>query len=115
MVNEQMENWVNTLAENDPAFQIGRFDLRAKSRDSLISGDGVKIIELNGCMSEPIHIYDDKHSLWFGVKEFYKVYRSGFTIAASNRPERGRPPYREMINKFNQFFRSKNEVMKRIG
>lgn len=115
LINDEMSGWVDKLAKNDPEFHIGRFDLRSKNRNALFSGEGVKILEVNGCMSEPIHMYDDKHSLWFGIKEFFTVYRWAFHIAAAKKPRRQSPPYIEMNKAFLRFFSSKREVMQKIG
>lgn len=115
LIDVQMSEWVDQVAKLDPLFQLGRFDLRAKTEESLRTGEGIKILEVNGCMSEPIHIYDDHHPLRFGIKEFFRVYNWGFTIAAANRPETGKPPYVEMTKAFHNFFRHKKVVMAEIG
>lgn len=115
VINGEMHRWVDAMAKQDPSFCIGRFDIRATGRCALRSGEGVKILEINGCMSEPIHAYDDCHSLRYGIQEFFKVYKWGFTIAASNRLHHERPPYLTMNRAFLKFFADKRTIMEKIG
>ncbi|MFK7759432.1 MAG: alpha/beta fold hydrolase [Phycisphaerales bacterium] len=46
-------------------FDIGRFDLRCESLDSLSKGEGFGIVELNGLTSEPSNLYDPKKTLFW--------------------------------------------------
>lgn len=50
-------------------FYYGRLDIRYDTIEKLAQGIDFSIIELNGAMSEPTHIYDPKHSFFYGQKE----------------------------------------------
>jgi hypothetical protein len=42
------------------------------------------IVELNGAASEPTHIYDPKHSLWFAWKELARHITMMYKISVMN-------------------------------
>ena len=43
-----------------------------------------QIVEINGAISEPTHIYDPKHSLYFGWKELTKHFHYMYVISKAN-------------------------------
>jgi hypothetical protein len=88
-VTPELTGWVNAFMARDPEVRHGRLDIRAPDLEALQSGRAAKVIEVNGCLSEPIHVYDDDHSLWFGLVGFYRTYRDAYRAAAANR---GRVP-----------------------
>ena len=49
--------------EHGRGFDIGRFDLRCDSLESLALGEGFGIVELNGLTSEPSNLYDPNRSI----------------------------------------------------
>jgi len=49
-------------------FHFGRFDIKVNKVEDLIYGNDLKILEVNGANSQPIHIFDPDYS-------FYKCYR----------------------------------------
>jgi len=62
-------------------FDFGRFDIRYRDEESLRRGEGFRIIELNGTMSESTNLYDPRRSLmWsYGVlgRQWATLYRIG--------------------------------------
>lgn len=60
---------------------FGRFDIRYESDEALRRGEGFKIIELNGTMSESTNLYDPSKPLWwsYGVlaRQWATLYRLG--------------------------------------
>jgi hypothetical protein len=71
------------------ALPVLRFKLENEANfDNLAllkQGQNFKIIELNGSKSEPTHMYDPKHSLFFAWKEIYKHWKIMSKIAAINK------------------------------
>jgi len=67
-----------------PGFHFGRLDIRFKSWEDLQAGMHFSIIELNGAASEPTHIYDPKHSLFFAWKEIYRHWKILSEISREN-------------------------------
>lgn len=79
LINEKVVALFERIASNIEGFEYGRFDLKAESAKSLESGNGLKILEVNGVNSEPAHIYDPNYRLnraWADVKrQFDLMYR----------------------------------------
>lgn len=71
-ITEKLESSFNTILNAVPGFYYGRLDIRFNSFEELEKGENFSIIELNGVKSEPTHMYDPKHSFWFGQKEIFK-------------------------------------------
>ncbi|MBO9611100.1 MAG: NRDE family protein [Dyadobacter sp.] len=74
-----------------PGFYYGRLDIRFKSWAELEAGRHFSIIELNGAVSEPTHIYDPEHSLFFAWKEIYRHWKILREISMANM-RNGAPP-----------------------
>ena len=64
---ECVEEWVNAL----PNFDYGRFDIKINNSDAFEQKKGIKIIEVNGVNSEPIHIYDPKYNIFKAYKDLF--------------------------------------------
>lgn len=82
--NEKLNETFNAVCSEIPEFYFGRLDIMFQSREDLEQGKNFSIIELNGAGSEPTHIYDPKHSLFFAWKEIIKHYRILFRISTLN-------------------------------
>ncbi|MCY4162142.1 MAG: ATP-grasp domain-containing protein [Flavobacteriaceae bacterium] len=72
MFSKEMMHWIDQIASMIPHFDYGRFDLRIKNWESFKKNDGIKILEINGVNSEPIHIYSPKFGLMNAYKEIFK-------------------------------------------
>jgi hypothetical protein len=82
-ITPRLEAALDNLCRRIPGFHFGRLDIRFQSWPLLETGEAFSIIELNGAGSEPTHIYDPGHSLFFAWKEIkrhldilYKVSRT---------------------------------------
>jgi hypothetical protein len=67
-----------------PEFYFGRMDLMYNTWDELEKGENFQIVELNGAASEPTHIYDPKHSLFFAWKELARHINHMYKISVLN-------------------------------
>lgn len=70
--DEALEETIDAICSQIPDFYYGRLDVRYQSWDELKAGKHFSIIEVNGAGSEPTHIYDPKHSLFFAWKEIVR-------------------------------------------
>jgi hypothetical protein len=61
--SEEMLEWAVDCVKNIQGFDYGRIDLKIKNWDSFQTKRGIKILEINGVNSEPIHIYDPNYSI----------------------------------------------------
>ena len=58
LINADLENFMNNLCEQIDGWYYGRLDIKFKDYESLLNGKDFKILEVNGIISEPTHIYD---------------------------------------------------------
>ncbi|HEY6900872.1 MAG TPA: hypothetical protein VI233_09530 [Puia sp.] len=63
---------IDNLCQKIPGFYFGRLDIRFHSWPQLEKGEAFSVIEVNGAGSEPTHIYDPSHSIFFAWKEIIK-------------------------------------------
>ncbi|MCB9276963.1 MAG: hypothetical protein H6564_23225 [Lewinellaceae bacterium] len=82
---------ISRLARQVDGFYYGRFDLKCTSFDSLRTGEGIKIIELNGVCSEPTHIYDPQRGTYFSALRDIAYHWSLISRIARANHRRGTP------------------------
>ncbi len=75
---------MNKIANTLPGFYFGRIDIRFTSWEKLERAEEFAIIEINGAGSEPTHIYDPKHSIYFAWKEIKRHWKMMAEIALQN-------------------------------
>ena len=75
----------NTICSQIKDFHFGRMDIMYQSYEDLAQGKNFQIVEINGAISEPTHMYDPKHSLWFGWKELTRHFHYMYVISKHNR------------------------------
>lgn len=80
---------VDAVCKQIPGFYYGRLDIRFKSWEELAQGKSFSIIELNGAGSEPTHIYDPGHSLFFAWKEIARHWKLLYEISRLNARRQG--------------------------
>jgi len=59
--------------------------------NTLKRGEGFKVLELNGVLSEPTHMYDPKHSLFYAWKTMFRLWSEIFRIGDENRARGSKP------------------------
>ncbi len=84
MVNQKLIDTIDSLCKEIPEFYYGRLDIKFNSWEELCDGKRFSIIEVNGAGSEPTHIYDPKHSLFFVWKEIIHHWHLLFKISKMN-------------------------------
>jgi hypothetical protein len=83
-LNEDLLNTISGVCEQVEGFYFGRLDIRYSSFEELSKGEKFSIIEINGAGSEPTHIYDPKHSLFFAWKEITRHWKLLYEISSMN-------------------------------
>lgn len=58
LITEELEQAMDRFFNKISDFHYGRLDLKYNSLDEIIHQNEFKVIELNGIISEPIHVYD---------------------------------------------------------
>jgi hypothetical protein len=84
MVNDKLVETIDRICKTVPEFYYGRLDIKFNDWEELCDGKNFSIIELNGAGSEPTHIYDPKHSLFFVWKEVIRHWNLLFKISKLN-------------------------------
>jgi hypothetical protein len=82
LITPELEAATTRLASRFDGFAFGRFDFRVPSADHLRRGEGLKVVELNGVTSEMTHIYDRRHSVWYGWNALFRQWRWAFEVGA---------------------------------
>lgn len=58
LINSSLENLIDDLCNEIDGWYYGRLDIKYKDYESFLNGKDFKILEVNGIISEPTHIYD---------------------------------------------------------
>jgi hypothetical protein len=84
LISPQLTQVIDDMCQQIEGFYFGRMDLMYNSWEELEQGKNFAIVELNGAASEPTHIYDPKHSLFFAWKELARHIGYMFQISVEN-------------------------------
>jgi hypothetical protein len=76
---------INNVCQQINGFYYGRLDVMYNEWDELRNGKNFHIIELNGAGSDPTHMYDPNHSIFFAWKEIVKHWIILFRISRINK------------------------------
>jgi hypothetical protein len=83
-ISQKLEDTINEMCLQIPGFFFGRMDVMYNSFAELENGKNFAIVELNGAASEPTHIYDPGHSLFFAWKELARHITYMYEISVAN-------------------------------
>ena len=84
-ITSKMTESFNEICQQIDGFHFGRMDIMYKSFDDLAQGKHFQIVEINGAISEPTHMYDPKHSLLYGWKELTRHFHYMYLISKHNK------------------------------
>lgn len=83
LINDELSRSFTHISSCIEGFYFGRYDLRCATTEDLFTGN-VKIMELNGCGTEPGHIYHPGTSIWKAMRTLLAHWNSIFLISAEN-------------------------------
>ena len=84
LADGRLTETIDTICKGVDGFHYGRLDIRFESWEELKRGENFSIVELNGAGSEPTHIYDPRHSIFFAWKEIIRHWNILFRISRMN-------------------------------
>ena len=84
LIDEELTSTIDSICKKINGFYYGRLDIRYNSWEELRHGKNFSIIELNGAGSEPTHIYDPKHSIFWAWKEIIRHLNILYRISKMN-------------------------------
>lgn len=83
-ITPRLTQVIDEMCLQVPGFYFGRLDLMYNTLEELEHGKNFSIVELNGAASEPTHIYDPKHSVFYGWKELIRHIKYMYEISVAN-------------------------------
>ncbi|RZJ34020.1 MAG: D-alanine--D-alanine ligase [Flavobacterium sp.] len=84
LISPALTKTMNDVCLQIPGFYFGRLDVMYDSWEKLERGQNFQLVEVNGAASEPTHIYDPKHSIFFAWKELTRHIGYMFRISVAN-------------------------------
>lgn len=82
--DEQFTRQFNHICKQVPEFYFGRLDIMYNTFEEFRQGRQFTIVELNGAGSEPTHIYDPRHSVFFAWGEIARHFKLLYKISVKN-------------------------------
>jgi hypothetical protein len=83
-ISTKLNETINEMCLQIPGFYFGRLDVMYNTWEELERGENFSVVELNGAASEPTHIYDPKHSIFFAWKELARHITFMYEISVEN-------------------------------
>lgn len=91
LIDQELTNTIDGICKRVNGFYFGRLDIRYNDWEELKQGRNFTIIELNGAGSEPTHIYDPRHSLFYAWKEIIRHWNILYKVSKKNYHPQKRP------------------------
>ncbi|MCF6133122.1 D-alanine--D-alanine ligase [Flavobacterium wongokense] len=112
LISAELTQVIDEMCLQVPEFYFGRMDLMYNTWEELEQGKNFSVVELNGAASEPTHIYDPKHSLFFAWKELARHIRYMFEISVENH-KRGFPylPHKDGMEQYRLHLEQSNKIV----
>lgn len=85
LINPQLTKVIDNISQQIDGWFYGRLDIKYESIEKLMKGKNFTILEINGIISEPTHIYDaSKNSYFDAVRAIGKHWKIIYQIATKN-------------------------------
>jgi len=85
LITGELELMLDGINKEIKGWYFGRLDIKYNSFEQLIKGENFKILEINGIISEPTHIYDPTNATYFdAIKSIRKHWSIAYRIAKKN-------------------------------
>jgi len=86
LISDKLTKNIQLLSEQIKGWDYGRLDIKYKNFSDLEQGKNYKILEINGLIAEPTHMYDSNTGNYFKcLKELKKHWNIIFTIASAHK------------------------------
>ncbi len=97
LINKELEKMMDGFSKQIDNWFYGRLDIKYNTFKELTAGKNFKVLEINGIISEPTHIYDPENSTYFGaINSIRKHWKIIYQIAKKNH-EIAKIPYPKFI------------------
>ncbi len=113
LINDKIERAMDTLNHQVKGWYYGRLDVKYHSLEELFEGK-FKVLELNGILAEPTHIYDSTQmNYWQALKTIRTHWKQLYKIARYNH-RHNHVPYRKTIPFVKEMVRLKSYTNKLV-
>lgn len=112
LITDRLNETIDSMCQEISEFYFGRLDIMYDSWMDLEQGKNFAIVEVNGAASEPTHIYDPKHSIFFAWKELARHITYMYKISVQNH-KRGFPylSHKEGMRQYNLHLEQSNKIV----
>ena len=112
LITDKLNETIDTMCQEISEFYFGRLDVMYDSWHDLENGKNFAIVEINGAGSEPTHIYDPKHSIFFAWKELARHTTYMYQISVQNH-KRGFPylNYKDGMKEYNLHLEQSGKIV----
>ena len=103
LIDAELTETFDSICKQVKDFYFGRLDVRYNTWEELKKGINFSVIEVNGAGSEPTHIYDPRHSIFFAWNEIVRHWIILLRISRMNH-KRGHPylSFKEGVRMFRE-------------
>lgn len=84
LIDNELKQAFESICRQINGIHYGRFDLKCADTRALKNGR-VKVMELNGVLGEPAHVYDPSVGAWRAYRDFWRHWRLIFEVSEANR------------------------------
>ncbi len=110
LLSNQMIQAFEPICRQIPGVQYARFDLKSASLEALQRGE-FKVMELNGILGEPAHIYDPAHGMMRAYRDLWRHWQLLFRLHRAQRKRGLYPtPLGEALRFARGYFRYKKQL-----
>lgn len=112
LITEKLNETMDVICQEISGFYFGRLDVMYANWEDLEQGKNFAIVEVNGAGSEPTHIYDPKHSLFFAWKELARHITYMYRISVQNH-KKGFPylSHKEGMKEYKLHLEQSNKIL----
>ncbi|WP_367277165.1 D-alanine--D-alanine ligase [Flavobacterium sp.] len=112
LITDKLHQSIDEMCQEIHEFYFGRLDVMYDSWSDLEAGINYSIVEINGAASEPTHIYDPKHSIFFAWKELARHITYMYKISVQNH-KRGFPylSHKEGMHQYKLHLEQSNKIV----
>lgn len=92
MIDENLSNFTDRICKRIPGWYYGRLDIKYLNLENMLAEKDFKVLEINGIISEPTHIYDASHKNASFVKALISInehWKKMAQIAKINHEDHG--------------------------
>ena len=104
LISKKLEQTFDELSNTISGWYYGRIDIKYNSFEELENGENFKILEINGILAEPTHMYDTENYTYFqALKAIRTHWKSLYEIATINH-KMNDVPYKSAHKFINEMF-----------